>query len=131
MQRGYIKTVFGWTYHLSHSELSNPRSLLNFPIQSHGSEILRKAIINLIDNGHEVSAIVHDAVLIHEPKTNLKERIIEAQEILSNAAYEVIRFKIPTDVRIIRKHFEQDGKDQEKFNRVIEKFNRFRRKVAA
>jgi hypothetical protein len=74
---------------------------------------------------------VHDAVLIHEPKTNLKERIIEAQEILSNSAFEVIGFKIPTDVRIIRKHFEQDGEDQEKFNRVIEKFNRFKRKVAA
>ncbi len=131
MQRGYIKTVFGWTYHLSHSELSNPRSLLNFPIQSHGSEILRKAIINLIDNGHEVSAIVHDAVLIHEPRNNLKERIIEAQEILSNAAYEVIGFKIPTDIRIIRNHFEQDGEEQEKFIRVMKKYYKFKRKAAA
>jgi DNA polymerase I-like protein with 3'-5' exonuclease and polymerase domains len=131
MQRGYIKTVFGWTYHLSHNELSNPRSLLNWPIQSHGSEILRKAIIDLIDSGYEVSAIVHDAVLIHVPKSNLKEQIVKAQEILSNAAYEVIGFKIPTDVRIIRRNFEQEGDEQDKFIRVIEKYNRFKRSVAA
>jgi len=130
MQRGYIKTVFGWTYHLNHNELSNPRSLLNWPIQSHGSEILRKAIIHLIDNNYEVSAIVHDAVLIHVPKSNLKEQIIKAQEILSNAAYEVIGFKIPTDVRIIRKYFEQEGGEQDKFNRVIEKYYSFKTKVA-
>ena len=131
MQRGYIKTIFGWTYHLSHNELSNPRSLLNWPIQSHGSEILRKAIIDLIDNSYEVSAIVHDAVLIHVPKSNLKKLIIKAQEILSNAAYEVIKFKIPTDIRIIRKHFEQEGEEQQKFIRVIEKYYRFKKKVAA
>ncbi len=131
MQRGYIKTVFGWTYHLSHNELSNPRSLLNWPIQSHGSEILRKAIIDLIDSSYEVSAIVHDAVLIHVQKSNLKEQIIKAQEILSNAAYEVIGFKIPTDVKIIRRNFEQEGDEQDKFIRVIEKYNRFKRSVAA
>ena len=131
MQRGYIKTVFGWTYHLSHNELSNPRSLLNWPIQSHGSEILRKAIIDLIDSSYEVSAIVHDAVLIHVPKSNLKEQIVKAQEILSNAAYEVIGFKIPTDVQIIRRNFEQEGDEQDKFIRVIEKYNRFKRSVAA
>jgi hypothetical protein len=92
---------------------------------------LRKAIIDLIDSGYEVSAIVHDAVLIHVQKSNLKEKIIKAQEILSNAAYEVIGFKIPTDVKIIRRNFEQEGDEQDKFIRVIEKYNRFKRSVAA
>ena len=47
MQRGYFLTKYGWKYWLSDREIQNPRRLLNWPIQSHGSEILRRAMIDL------------------------------------------------------------------------------------
>ena len=65
MQRGYFLTKYGWKYWLSDREIQNPRRLLNWPIQSHGSEILRRAMIDLDEEGFEISMIVHDAVLIH------------------------------------------------------------------
>ena len=64
MQRGYFLTKYGWKYWLSDREIQNPRRLLNWPIQSHGSEILRRAMIDLDEEGFEISMIVHLS-LIH------------------------------------------------------------------
>jgi len=47
MRRGYFITKYGWRYWLSDRELVNPRQLGNWPIQSHGSEIMRRAMIEL------------------------------------------------------------------------------------
>ena len=53
--------------------MANPRSLGNWPIQSHGSEIMRRAMIELDEAGFEISMIVHDAVLIHMDRKNSAE----------------------------------------------------------
>ena len=61
--RGYFETKFGWRFYVSDTESVNPRSLMNWPLQGHGSEILRRAIIDLDKAGYEISMPVHDAMI--------------------------------------------------------------------
>ncbi|MDB2379227.1 DNA polymerase, partial [Candidatus Pelagibacter bacterium] len=51
MMDGYAETKFGWRYYFKPGELYNPRTFYNFPIQSHGSEMLRRALIDLTHAG--------------------------------------------------------------------------------
>ena len=53
----------------------NPRTLMNWPLQSHGSEILRRALIDLDNRNFEISMPVHDAVLIHIDRKGAREKI--------------------------------------------------------
>ena len=103
--RGYFETKFGWKYFISDKESTNPRRLMNWPLQSHGSEILRRAIIDLDDQGFEISMPVHDAVLIHMPRKNCAAQIRKLKTIMSEAAKKVIGTSIQVDTKIIRKNF--------------------------
>ena len=109
MQRGYFITKYGWKYWLSDREMANPRSLGNWPIQSHGSEILRRAMIELDETGFEISMIVHDAVLILMDKKGCATKIKALKQIMSSAAYEIIGSEIPVDIEIIKETFHQKG----------------------
>ena len=109
MQRGYFLTKYGWKYWISPNEKINPRRLINWPIQSHGSEILRRAIIDLDEAGFEISMIIHDAVLIHMKRKGSAKNIKKLKTIMSDAAEKVIGAAIPVDTNIIRKQFNQDG----------------------
>jgi len=117
------RTKYGWQIHFTPNEIINPRSMLNWPIQSHGSEILRVAMLNLIDEKIELSALVHDAVMVHIPQKNLKVNILKIKNIMLAASEQVIGYRIPVDVQIIRGHFEQEGKEKDKWDFVIGKYN--------
>ena len=54
-------------------------SLLNWPIQAHGSEILRYALIELNKNHFEVNCPVHDAFLISIPTVEFESRLEDYQ----------------------------------------------------
>ena len=123
-QRGYFITKYGWKYWLSDREIANPRRLINWPIQSHGSEILRRAMIDLDERNFEISMIIHDAVLIHCKRKNLRAMINEIKEIknvMSEAAKKVIGAPIGVDVNLIGKSYEQSGDDKERWNKLHEK----------
>jgi len=123
-QRGYFITKYGWKYWLSDKEIANPRRLINWPIQSHGSEILRRAMIDLDERNFEISMIIHDAVLIHCKRKNLRAMINEIKEIknvMSEAAKKVIGAPIGVDVNLIGKSYEQSGDDKERWNKLHEK----------
>jgi DNA polymerase I-like protein with 3'-5' exonuclease and polymerase domains len=124
--RGYFKTKFGWRYHITSSEYVNPRRLANWPLQSHGSEILRMAIIDLDEAGFEISMPVHDAVLIHLKRKSCAAYIRRLKYIMSNAAYKVIGWKIPVDIKIIRKQYHQDKEDQKLWNDLYSKILKFK-----
>ena len=122
--RGYFETKFGWRYFISDKEVTNPRRLMNWPLQSHGSEILRQAIIDLDDAGYEISMPVHDAVLIHFERKNFKtmrHEIKNMQNIMSDAAFKVIGWNIPVDVKIIRDQYFQEPEHQERWNKLYNK----------
>jgi DNA polymerase I len=63
--RGYMSTVFGWRLNVTSS--TRPTALRNFPMQSHGAEMLRNACCLATERGVSVCAPVHDALLIEAP----------------------------------------------------------------
>jgi len=124
MAQGFYETKYGWKYHITSEEITNPRRLTNWPIQSHGSEILRHAHINLDEAGYEVSMLIHDAVLIHIKKSSWQQtlkKIRHARKIMEDAADKVIGFKIPVDCKIIRKQFYQDKVNQNRWDELYQK----------
>jgi len=123
-QRGYFITKYGWKYWLSDREIANPRRLLNWPIQSHGSEILRRAMIDLDEKNFEISMIIHDAVLIHCKKKNLRAMINDIKEIkkvMSEAAEKVIGAPIGVDVELIGESYVQKKEDKKRWEQLYEK----------
>ena len=126
MQRGYFMTKYGWKYHLSKIEVVNPRRLLNWPIQSHGSEILRMAMKDLDEQGFEISMTIHDAVLIHCSAENksfsqIRNNIRLIQKIMRDAAEKIIGAPINVDVKLIRGSFTQSGEHKIRWDQLYQK----------
>ena len=69
--------MFGWPIHIG--ENPNPRSLRNFPCQANGAEMLRLAACFATEQGIEVCALIHDAVLICAPLDQLDHDIERMQ----------------------------------------------------
>ena len=121
MRRGYLITKYGWRYWLSDRELVNPRQLGNWPIQSHGSEILRRAMIELDDAGFEISMIIHDAILIHMDRKDCRIKIEALKKIMSAAAYEVIGSEIEVDTQLIKETYQQKDEHKKMWDSLYEK----------
>ena len=128
--RGYFETKFGWRFYVSDKESVNPRSLMNWPLQGHGSEILRRAIIDLDRAGYEISMPVHDACLIHMDRKGCAEKIRKLKSIMSEAAKKVIGCNIPVDTQIIRSQFFQKDEHQERWNKLYEKLLKAKKEVS-
>ncbi len=73
MLTGQLKTTFGWTIRVGTD--SNGRSLRNFPMQANGAEMLRLACCLGVSKGIQISAPIHDAVLITTPLDRLDSDI--------------------------------------------------------
>ena len=58
---GRMQTAFGWQRHITRD--ANPRSLMNWRMQSGGAEMMRIAAIAATEAGIEVCCPVHDAFL--------------------------------------------------------------------
>ncbi|WP_429169042.1 DNA polymerase [Aeromonas rivipollensis] len=100
LEQGYISTNFGWRMHVDAS--TNPRSLLNWPMQAHGAEMLRIALILCVEAGIKVIAPVHDALLIEVPKDRLTDTTALAQRLMREASEIVLPgFSLRTDADII------------------------------
>ena len=143
LNKGYLSTVNGWQRHIKDlfkikdgKKVDIRRSLMNWPIQSHGAEILRKALQDLTDEQFEVCALVHDAILIQIPIADFNSRLDEAKRIMVNASIEIVGGPIRVEHEVIRSNFKQYGKDgkenkdQELFNRIMEEINTYTRSVS-
>ena len=101
MLRGGLHTVFGWRVGVPPD--SNPRSLSNFPMQANGAEMLRLACCLATERGIEVSAPVHDAVLICAPLGRLEADVARMQQAMAEASRIVLGgFELGTDAKIVR-----------------------------
>jgi DNA polymerase I-like protein with 3'-5' exonuclease and polymerase domains len=101
MLAGSLETVFGWPVHIGASP--NPRSLRNFPCQANGAEMLRLAACFATEQGLEVCALIHDAVLICAPIDRLDQDIERMQAAMAKASRIVLDgFELRTDVNVIR-----------------------------
>ena len=96
---GHVVTRYGW-----HCDTTNMtyRSLQNFPMQAHGADILRLASILCLENGIQVVAPVHDALLVEAPLSQIEHDVEVARFLMTKASEHVIGYPIRTDVKIIR-----------------------------
>ena len=72
---GELTTPFGWRYRLRPDQLPNPRSLLNWPMQAGGSDMLRLAATRIVQQDVRLCAPIHDAVLIEAPDDRIAEHV--------------------------------------------------------
>jgi DNA polymerase-1 len=100
--RGYMTTVFGWKLHVTNS--TRPTALRNFPMQSHGAEMLRIACCLATELGVSVCAPVHDALLIEAPIDQIDDAVAVTRTAMAQAAATVLGsgVEIETDVSIVR-----------------------------
>lgn len=100
LEQGFITTNFGWRMHVSAS--TNPRTLLNWPMQAHGAEMLRIALILCVEAGIRVIAPVHDALLIEVPSDRLSDSAALARDLMREASEDVLPgFPLRTDADVI------------------------------
>jgi DNA polymerase I len=108
-----MTTVFGWRRRVGRD--ANPRSLMNWPMQAHGAEMLRIAAIAATEAGIEVCAPVHDAFLIAAPLHRLEDDIAAMRGIMSKAGRAVTGgLDIRTDAEIVRwpdRYMDERGKE--------------------
>ena len=132
LSKGYLTTNYGWQRHVKDlwhfkegKKVDIRRSLMNWPIQSHGAEILRKALIDLTDEHFEVCGLVHDAVLLQIPIPDFNKRKKEAKEIMVNASIEVVGGPIRVDEEVIKSNYVQEDQYQKTYDEIMEEINTY------
>jgi hypothetical protein len=100
--RGHMSTVFGWRLNVTNS--TRPTALRNFPMQSHGAEMLRIACCLATERGVSVCAPVHDALLIEAPTESIDDAVSVTRGAMAEAAAAALGpgVRIETDVDIVR-----------------------------
>ena len=101
MLGGTLRTVFGWQMHAGAQV--NPRSLRNFPMQANGAEMLRLACCLCTEQGIQVCAPVHDALLIEASLEAIVATVAQTQALMQRASLLVLPgFPLRTEAKIVR-----------------------------
>lgn len=98
------ETVFGWRHrhNIRLQDWQVRNQSLNFPMQATCAEILRWACIYATEDGIEVMAPVHDALLVGGPVAQIEEIVAHTQAHMDRASELVLGFAMRTDAKIIR-----------------------------
>jgi DNA polymerase I len=83
---GELTTVFGWPRRCGPNQQANSRSLLNFPMQANGAEMLRLAACLGTEAGLKLCAPIHDALLLEAPLDRLDEHIAHLKALMIKAS---------------------------------------------
>ena len=98
-----LSTPMGWQFRQGIGTEGNPRSILNWPMQSTGADILRLSCVRLMTAGVKICAPVHDAVLIEAPLEVIDEHVQLARDIMAQACRDVLGGKpCRIDAEVIR-----------------------------
>jgi hypothetical protein len=97
------ETIFGWRHRLNTrlKQWQVRNQSLNFPMQSTCAEILRWACIYATEGGIEVSAPVHDALLVGGKTKDMQSTVVRARACMDRASELVLGFAMRTDVKIV------------------------------
>jgi DNA polymerase I len=97
MQGRPIQTVFGWP--IRPGPNTSDRSIMNYPMQANGAEMMRLAACLATERGIEVCAPVHDAFLICAPLDRIEADAAAMQAAMEEASRIVLDgFTIPAPV---------------------------------
>jgi hypothetical protein len=99
-----LQTTYGWTWQAGFGTAVNPRSLLNWPMQANGAEMMRIACCELTEQGIMLCAPVHDALLV-EADTDRIDDVVLATRAAMHKASELVLGPgrvVRTEVEIVR-----------------------------
>ena len=97
---GSIETTLGWRLHVRAD--SRPNSLLNFPMQANGAEMLRLAACLVTEAGVDVCAPVHDALLIEADSESIEVAVSTTAHLMKRASADLLDgWEIGTDVVVV------------------------------
>jgi hypothetical protein len=118
---GELQTVYGWPLRCGPGQQQNPRSLLNFPMQGNGAEMLRLAACMGTEASLRVCAPIHDALLLEAPLERLDEDVARLKAIMVEASKLVMKtLSCRVDTEIVRypdRYHDEAG--VEMWNRVM------------
>jgi hypothetical protein len=98
---GGMESVFGWRRRIGREP--NARSLMNWPMQAAGAEMMRIAAIAATEAGIEVCAPVHDAFLIAAPLERLDADVLTMRALMSRAGRAVTGgLDVRTEAEVVR-----------------------------
>ena len=128
-----ITTNLGWQRHSNGTfkldkfgKLKSIRNtILNFPMQGNGSDILRQAIIKLHEANFKIIAPVHDALLLEIPLGDHEKLIKEAMQIMVDASEFVVGGPIRVGREDIYSNWKQKDKDQKFYNDIFREISTY------
>lgn len=113
-------TTFGWRRLIGPDDRAT--SLMNFPMQANGAEVMRIAAIAAVEAGIDVCAPIHDAFLIQAPANDIDDATRHMRQLMAQAGSTVTGgLALRTDARIIRdpdRYMEDRGISM--WNRVVD-----------
>jgi hypothetical protein len=118
-----LETRLGWRLHWppgAHVKV-NGRSARNWPMQSHGAEMMRYAVIKLVAARVSVVAPIHDALLVECAEADAERVKAEVEKIMGDVSETLLGpgLRIRVKAKIIRAHERfADVRGQKMFNTV-------------
>lgn len=95
-----LQTVYGWQRLPPHAAPTDVeqlmRSVANFPVQAHGTEILWSACPRIHEAGYGLLGVLHDAVLVEAPVDDIKDVCAGVSAILRDASQDVLSRPLKT-----------------------------------
>jgi len=93
---GTLLTPFGWRLQADALNVK-PRTFKNFPVQATGGDMMRIAVILMIQSGVKVCAMVHDGFLVEAPTVD-SERIAAIADSCMREASRIALYGFEVDV---------------------------------
>lgn len=99
-----LQTTFGWTWRAGVGTQVNPRSLLNWPMQANGAEMMRLACCELTERGIIVCCPVHDALLVEASANDIDSVVATTRAAMERASEMVLGngYIVKTEVEVVR-----------------------------
>jgi DNA polymerase-1 len=107
LDTGEMWTPLDWTMVTGETEF-NERSIINWPVQSAGADILRIAVIWATRKGLRLLAPIHDALLLESSLDRIDHDVALLQELMRRASRIVLNgtpggtIELRTDATIVR-----------------------------
>jgi len=119
--KGQMTTRFGWCRSCKGVQNLNDRSLGNWPIQSHGAEILYWTLINVRKAGFKIIGTVHDAIFVEfDISPNIILDVYKVRLIMERCAKEVVGINIGVDYELALSNWTQEEEAGELFKEIME-----------
>jgi DNA polymerase I len=126
LDTGVMWTPLNWAMVTGETEFSE-RSIINWPVQSSGADILRIAVVWATRKGLRLLAPIHDALLIESPLDRIDYDVALLQELMRRASRIVLNatpggtIELRTDATVVKfPNRYQDARGTAVWERVLE-----------